>query len=148
MKLIDIFSQSLDKFGFGILIPLILLIIGVLGQWLLYDKCKQPGWACIVPIWNVIVFLKILGRPAWHLVYFFIPVYNVVFIIKLYVELCNCFGKKSVVDYILIIVFNGFYILNLGLSYDEKYFGPVYKKQKKAANTSEGNTSPRIAVVA
>jgi len=34
-------------------------------------------------------------------------------------------------DYILVILFNGFYILGLGLSYEDEYKGPVYGKTKE-----------------
>jgi hypothetical protein len=48
---------------------------------------------------------------------------------KVYIELCNSFGKTSLIDYILVILFNGFYILNLGLSYEAHYLGPVYGRE-------------------
>lgn len=104
-----------------------IFLIGVLGQWSLYAKANQPGYACLVPVWNVIVFLKILGRPAWHLFLLLIPIVNIFVLIKMYVELCNCFGKQKMSDYILMIVFNGFYILHLGFSDKEEYLGPVHK---------------------
>lgn len=40
------------------LIPAILVIAGM---WKVFDKCGQPGWAAIVPIYNVYVLAKI-GR--------------------------------------------------------------------------------------
>jgi hypothetical protein len=106
---------------------IIIGFIGVVAQWRLYAKAGQPGIASIVPIWNFIVFLRIVGRPASHIFLFLIPIYGQLYMIpKVYIELCNSFGKKSIVDYILVIVFNGFYVLNLGLSYEAEYQGPAY----------------------
>ncbi|MBK6371340.1 MAG: hypothetical protein IPF64_16420 [Flavobacteriales bacterium] len=39
-------------------------VIAALAQFRLYEKASQPGIAAFVPVWNVIVFLRIVGRPA------------------------------------------------------------------------------------
>lgn len=113
--------------GDGLIIALVVFaFIALVAQWRLYEKANLPGYACLVPVWNVVVFLKIMGRPWHHIFYLLIPVYNIYFLVKIYIELCHCFGKRSIVDYVLVILFNGFYILSLGLSYEDKYYGPVY----------------------
>lgn len=137
LTITDFFQAVYDTVGPGTLIVLaIVAFIGIIAQWVLYAKCNLPGIACLVPFWNVAVFLRIMGRPAWHMVFLIIPLYNIYFIIKVYIELCQCFGKTSTIDYVLIIIFNGFYILNLALSYETKYLGPVYSKNKEEPGTS------------
>lgn len=149
-NLIDFFTESYNtlyaSLGNGIIvIALVFGFIGVVAQWKLYEKAGQPGIASIVPIWNFIVFLRIIGRPASHIFLFLIPVYGQLYLIpKVYIELCNSFGKHTIIDYILIIVFNGFYILNLGLSYDTEYEGPAYGK-KHAGLVSTSNTKSALA---
>ncbi len=137
----DLLLGLYSQFGDGIfVIAIFFAFIGVVAQWRLYEKAGQPGIASIVPIWNFIVFLRIVGRPAKHLLLFLIPVYGQLYMIpKVYIELCNSFGKRTLVDYILVIVFNGFYILNLGLSYDTEYLGPVY------GTSAVGASSPALA---
>jgi signal peptidase I len=127
----DLFSSAYATVGDGVfVIAIIFGFIGVVAQWRLYEKANQPGIASIVPIWNFIVFLRIVGRPAKHIFLFLIPVYGQLYMIpKVYIELCNSFGKTSMIDYILVILFNGFYILNLGLSYESSYHGPVYGRE-------------------
>ncbi|MFT6845721.1 MAG: hypothetical protein ACJAUV_001918 [Flavobacteriales bacterium] len=110
-------------------------IIGIVAQWRLYTKASLPGFHCLIPIVNIITFLKVIGRPASHILLFFIPIYNIYFIIKIYVELCNSFGKNSILDYVLVILLNGLYILNLGLAYDTYYRGPVYGLSKEELKT-------------
>src|ERR1700756_4150086 len=49
---------------------LILAVLMIICQWIIYAKAGQPGWACIIPFYNIIVLLKIVGRPAsWILWY-------------------------------------------------------------------------------
>lgn len=136
-----------------IVLGCILLFVGVVGQWALYEKCGLPGYSCLVPVWNVITFLKIVGRPAKHCYMVIVPpiimaaailitpnlwvgiaIAGVAFLpwayfmIKIYVEVCQSFGKKDMMSYILIVLFNGFYLFNLALSQEEKYYGPIYKE--------------------
>lgn len=121
---------SNENTGIGILIAL-LLLIGAVAKWRMFVKCNQPGLAAIVPIWDFAVVLRIVGRPAWHLVYFLIPVFHVYFAVRLLIEIAQSFGKRSVIDYIFVVVFNLFYLLNLALAYNEEYQGPVYGVDKK-----------------
>ena len=105
------------------------LVLSVVAQWRLYEKAGQPGVAAVVPIWNFIVFLRIVGRPANHLWLFLIPVFGQLYMIpKVWIELCQSFGKRSLLDYVLVILLNALYIFNLGMSYDTEYLGPVYGK--------------------
>lgn len=134
----EIFLSLQSQMGDSIFVLAIILgFIGVVAQWRLYEKAGQPGIASIVPIWNVIIFLRVIGRPANHIFLFLIPIYGQFYLIpKVYIELCNSFGKTSLVDYILVIVFNGFYILNLGLSYETTYIGPVYGTRQVEAKSA------------
>jgi hypothetical protein len=47
--------------------------------------------------------------------------------------LAQSFGKHHWLDHVLVVVFNAFYVLNLGLAYNEEYQGPAYRKGAKAA---------------
>jgi hypothetical protein len=53
-----------------------------------------------------------------------------VFISKVYIEIAKSFGKSKTSDHVLIVVLNIMYIVNMGLSYDIKYFAPAYKYKK------------------
>lgn len=60
--------------SFGLLVAAIFIaIIGLISQMSLYAKAGQPALAALVPVWNVIVFCKVVGRPAKHAVYILAP---------------------------------------------------------------------------
>src|ERR1700739_4976371 len=70
--------------GLGMGIMLFALAIGVFAvicHWKIYVKAGEPGWACLVPIYNLIVFLKIVNKPWWWLFLMLIPIVNLVIII-------------------------------------------------------------------
>lgn len=74
---------------------LVLLILIIAGVWKIFTKANKPGWASIVPIYNVIVLLEIVGRPVWWVILFFIPFVNFVIAMIVYLDLAKSFGKGS-----------------------------------------------------
>jgi hypothetical protein len=105
----------------------LMVIVAALAQYRLYTKAGQPGYTALIPVTNVIVFLKIVGRPASDAWKFLIPVYGqLYFLPKVWIEVCKSFGKNTMLDYVLVIVLNGLYILNLALDDDTRYMGPLY----------------------
>ena len=114
-------------------------VVGLLAQWRLYEKAKQPGWTALIPVLNFIVFLRIVGRPAKHLWLFLIPFYGQFYMLpKVWIEVAESFGKTSFLDHVLVILLNGLYILNLGLSYETRYMGPVYGRPAPAPSRPLG----------
>lgn len=107
----------------------IVAFITIVAQMALFEKCHQEWWAALVPVYNVIVFLRILGRPAWHLVFFLVPLYNIYFGFKLLIEICQCLGQTRTADYILVIILSGLYVFHMAMTEEIKYLGPVYGAQ-------------------
>ncbi len=130
ISIIEIHDHLYSQIGFGLYIVIgFLIMIAIVAQWRLYEKADLPGVACVVPVWNAIVFLKLAGRPASHVWYFFVPLWGqFYFTPKVWIEVCQSFGKRTMTDYIMVVLLNGLYILNMGLSYDIEYYGPVYGK--------------------
>jgi hypothetical protein len=51
----------------GILIALaVMIFIGLIAQAALYAKANEPWIAALVPVWNVIIFVDVVGRPKWQ----------------------------------------------------------------------------------
>jgi signal peptidase I len=119
----------------------ITFIIGSVAQWRLFEKAGQPGYAIFIPVWNIVVSLKIIGRPANHALFLLIPGFNIYFILKIITETCESFGKRETIDYIFAIAFNMLYIFNIGLAYDVSYKGPIYLTRKKNRNNPINSNS-------
>lgn len=79
--------------AFGGLFGLAITILIIAGIWKVFTKAGEPGWASIIPIYNVFVLLKIVGRPAWWLILFLIPFVNFVIWIVVSVDVAKSFGK-------------------------------------------------------
>ncbi|MHC4575241.1 MAG: DUF5684 domain-containing protein [Planctomycetota bacterium] len=74
-------------------IYLALVIFQMIAMWKVFTKARQPGWAIIIPIYNMYVLLKVAGKPGWWLVLMFIPLVNIVIGILMSVGIANNFGK-------------------------------------------------------
>jgi hypothetical protein len=71
---------------------LLLGIFVLVALWKVYVKAGKPGWAAIIPIYNILVLLEIVGKPWWWLLLMFIPFVNIVIMVIVYIELAKTFG--------------------------------------------------------
>jgi hypothetical protein len=74
------------------LIELVIFVAFVAGLWKVFAKAGQPGWAAIVPIYNIVVMLQIAKKPVWWIILFFIPIVNLVIGILVAVEIAKRFN--------------------------------------------------------
>ena len=80
--------------GTGAMICWIVLVLLILiGMWKVFVKAGKPGWAAIIPIYNMIVLLEIAGKPLWWIILLLIPFVNIIVIIIVLVALARNFGK-------------------------------------------------------
>ncbi len=77
------------------LIPLALFVLTIVAFWITFNKAGEPGWACIVPIYNIYILLKIAGRPGWWLLLFIIPIVNMIIDIIVSIDIAGKFGKGA-----------------------------------------------------
>jgi len=112
--------------AFGLVIGVIYLAVIVLmiaSLWKIFVKAGKPGWAAIVPIYNIIVLMEIVGRPVWWIILLFIPFVNFVILIILAIDLAKSFGQGGGFAAGLILLSVIFYpILAFGGS---QYVGPA-----------------------
>ena len=93
------------------LLPLVLLVLMLAGGWKTYQKANQPGWAFIIPFYNIWILTKITNNEWWWFVLTLIPLIQIVAIIKLYHDLSKSFAKG--VGYTLGLLFLPFIFLPL-----------------------------------
>lgn len=82
-------------FGGFMLFWLAVIVFVIASMWKVFTKAGQPGWACLIPIYNLIVLLQIVGRPVWWFILLCIPLVNLVFLILLYIDLAKSFGQGT-----------------------------------------------------
>ncbi len=116
--------MSFELTGVPAVIAIVLgLAVGIIEliAWIkLFVKAGQPGWAVIVPIYNVIVMCKIAGKPGWWILLLLIPVVNLVISIIVMVNMVKNFGKPGG-HFFLLLFFGAIYIPYLAFSKNVTY---------------------------
>jgi hypothetical protein len=110
--------------GIIMIVCLALAVVCIIGMWKVFEKSGQPGWACIIPFYNIYILLKIAGRPGWWLILCLIPLVNLVILLMLAIDIAKCFGQSAVFGVILIFLLGGIGYVILGFG-NYRYLGPV-----------------------
>lgn len=111
------------------IIWLALMIIMLAANWKIYEKAGKKGWASLIPVYNTIVLLEIVGKPIWWIFLFLIPFVNIIFAIWVTNLLSKSFGKDEAFTVGLILLSFIFYPL-LGFG-SAKYVGPAGQEIKQ-----------------
>lgn len=104
------------------LIDLVIIIVMIASMWRLFEKAGQPGWAAIIPFYNVYVLLLVAGKPGWWLILFLIPFVNLVIAILAALGVAENFGKG--VGYAIGLIFLPFIFYPVLAFGDAQYSGP------------------------
>ena len=108
-----------------LIIPLAIAVLMIASMWITYTKAGKPGWACLVPFYNLFVMLEIVGRPWWWLLLMLIPLVNIVLAIIIHIDLAKSFGKGA--GFGIGLSFLGFIFFPMLAFGDSTYEGPSVK---------------------
>lgn len=116
-------------------------VVAIVAMWKMFTKAGKPGWASIVPIYNVYVMLQIIGRPGWWLLLFFIPFVNIVIAVVIALDTAKAFGKDALFGILGNFLFSpiGYLIIGFGKS---QYVGPVAAQATPAQPAAPTQPTP------
>jgi hypothetical protein len=135
-------------FGLGfILVYLVVIVVLIAAMWKVFQKAGRPGWASIVPLYNVWVMFEIAGKPGWWALLLLIPFVNIAGIvleIVAFIEIAKRFGKSSVFGFFGLFLFSfiGWPILGFGKA---QYTDPNGSTPLNPGNVA-GGVSPNAPV--
>jgi len=115
----------MDESGIGVvggIVYLAVIVLLIASVWKVFVKAGKPGWAAIIPIYNAIVLLEIVGKPVWWIILLFIPFVNIIIAIIVYHQLSLSFGQG--VGFTIGLLLLGVVFLPILGFGDAKYLGP------------------------
>jgi signal peptidase I len=128
---------------------LIFSMIGLfVGLYKIFEKAGEKGWKGLIPIYNFVVWLKILRKPWWWIILLLIPTISWLMLFILFVETAKAFGKRSITDYLLALFAYYFYLPYLGFDAGSKWIGPADESTRKKTIGREWGEAGLFAVVA
>jgi hypothetical protein len=107
------------------LLIIVLFVLYVAAWWQIFTKAGEEGWKAIIPIYNIIVLLKIVGREWWWILLMLIPFVSLIVWIIVMLDLAKSFGRGAGFA-IGLILLGPIFALILGFGSDT-YRGPAAK---------------------
>lgn len=74
-------------------VMILVCVLCIAAGWKIFEKAGKPGWACIVPVYNIVVILDIVNKPLWWILLMFIPLVNIVVGLIVLGRFVQSFGK-------------------------------------------------------
>jgi hypothetical protein len=82
--------------GMGTWVVIIaIIILQIAAWWKMFEKAGQPGWAAIIPIYNMYVLCKVAGKPGWWVILLLIPLINIVVLFLVSLGVARNFGNGA-----------------------------------------------------
>ena len=78
-----------------IILWIVMTVVLIVANWKIFTKAGKPGWAILIPIYNIIVMVQIIKKPLWWVIMIFIPFVNVVFCILILYNMVLKFGQPG-----------------------------------------------------
>ena len=111
------------------IVVLVVLYLGfavfmLVSMWRVFTKAGQPGWAVLIPIYNLYVMLKVAGMSGWWILAFAVPIVNIVASVLMAVGIARNFGKG--VGFAIGLIFLGFIFYPILAFGNAEYQGGSY----------------------
>lgn len=108
----------------GFCIGLVFFVVTLIGAWGIFKKANQPGWAALIPVYNIWILLQIVGRPRWWLILYFVPVVGqIAWIINMW-DLARSF-ERGIGHALGLVALPFVFTLLLGYDDMQHYYGPA-----------------------
>lgn len=112
--------------GVFLLILGVVSIIVLIAYWKILKKGGKPGWASLIPIYNVYQLCKMVGvNPLWILIVFLSPILNIIPIIGSLVSLAAIIYFQVLLNVSLARSFNKSDVYAIGLIFLPVIFYPM-----------------------
>ncbi|MBR1793344.1 MAG: signal peptidase I [Bacteroidales bacterium] len=98
-------------------LSLLIYFLGTfLGLWFVFKKAGLAPWKALVPIYNIVLWIKICGKDWKWYIYFLIPAINIFTFLLLVVETAKTFRRYGFWEQTAAVIFPWVYLPFLGLS--------------------------------
>lgn len=130
----------------------IIFILGAIGfhagLYGLFQKAGLPGWKACIPFYNTWVMIEQMELKRYWFFLQFIPLVGIFVSIALIIDFVKHYGRFSVIDHTLLVLFPFAYLPWLGFGKTGRYIGPSAVKLYKKSTVREWFDAAVFAVVA
>jgi len=131
-----------------ILFTLLCFLSGLIGLAVIFRKAGKNPLLVFIPVYNAIVWLRIVKKPMWWLIFTLMPYINVFMVMLLIVETLKAFNKTSIGAQVLSIMFPFAYLPYIAFNKKLTYIHPDQQEKLKKSVLREWTEAIVFAVVA
>lgn len=114
----------------------------------IFEKAGYQGWKAIVPVYNIVIWLKVIKKPWWWILLLIFPGVNILMLLIMSVNTSTVLGKRETSDVLQSAFLPFYYLPKLALDKDLKYVGPIDRIKYKKTTAQEWRDAILFAVVA
>ena len=110
----------------------ILYFVGcIVGLWFVFKKAGEKPWKALIPVYNIVVWIKVCGkRWPWY-IYFLVPAINIFTFLLMVVETAKVFKRYGFWEQTFAALFPCVYLPMLGLCKKYEYEDPSQAEPHK-----------------
>ena len=98
-------------------ILLIMYFVGCLfGLWFVFKKAGVKPWLSLIPIYNIVVWIKVCNKSWKWYIYFLLPAVNIFTFLLMVTETAKVFHRYNFFEQTFAVIFPWCYLPILGLS--------------------------------
>ncbi len=130
------------------ILTLIFFLASLAGLWKIFRKAGYKGWEALIPLYNAYIWLKVIDKPLWWLIFVLLPFINVFTLLLMVVETLKCFRKNGLGEQALGVLFPFLFLPYLGFAKNEEYTHPSRLPLVKKSAAREWADAIIFAVIA
>lgn len=112
-----------------------------------FAKAGRPAWQGAVPLYNLVVWNKILGKPWYWLILLLAPGVNLLMLIIYNVNTSIALGKRDFKDHVIMTVLPWVELPKLAFKPEHKWVGPIPIGQHKRNMLGQWGDAILFAVI-
>ena len=76
-------------------ISLAAVVLMLISMWKIFKKAGKPGWASLIPIYNIYIMTTIAEKEWWYILLLCVPIANIYAMFVIYDGIAKKFGKST-----------------------------------------------------
>jgi Family of unknown function (DUF5684) len=88
-------TYMIAALGTFLVVILAFIVFMVITMWKIFEKAGQPGWAAIIPIYNMYILTKMAQKPGYWTILMIIPYVGLIWSIWCWNLISKKFGKDE-----------------------------------------------------
>lgn len=130
-----------------ILVIIFYFVVSHIGLYLFFEKAGVAGWKALVPFFSTYIAVKLIHKPVWWAIVYYLPFIGFIVWVGILVELLKNCGIISFKDHALSVLFAPFYFSYLGTKKEIKYLGKEFMDGYKKPRSREWVDAIAFAVI-